>query len=203
MSSPEPPLTNGDEALQRLMRGNARFVAAQAKNPNQSAERREQVAEGQMPFAIILGCSDSRVPLEIIFDQGLGDIFVVRVAGNIFDDAVVLGSIEFAAEVFHSPLLLVLGHAQCGAVTAAIEAVRHNKTAPGKIGEIVQAIRPVVEQVQGQPGDWLDNAVRANVRHVVKQLQNADWLKTFQSAGTLKIVGAYYALQNGQVELLD
>lgn len=204
MSSPEPSLTNGDEALRRLMRGNARFVSAQTWNPNRSVERREQVAGGQKPFAIILGCSDSRVPVEIIFDQGLGDIFVVRVAGNVFDDSMVLGSIEYAADQFHCPLLMVLGHDRCGAVIATIQALERTVAAPGSIGSIVDVVRPIVEQVKGQPGNFLDNAIHANVRHVVEQLKNADsFIQSLQADGKLKIVGAYYDLQTGQVTLLD
>lgn len=197
-------MTTGDEALQRLLRGNRRFVAAMAANPNQTVERRAQVAYKQTPFAVILGCSDSRVPLEIIFDQGIGDLFVVRLAGNVFDNGMGLGSIEFAVEYFHSPLLMVLGHERCGAVQSTIEAMERNATVPGKIANIVAAIKPVVEQVRGQPGDLLDNAVQANVRHVVNQLQNAGPIvKNLQAEGKLKIVGAYYALQTGQVEILN
>lgn len=201
--TPEPPVTNGDEALARLVRGNARFVAALASNPNQTIERREQVAGGQTPFAIILGCSDSRVAPEIVFDQGIGDLFVVRVAGNVFDNSVGLGSIEYAAEHFHSSLLMVLGHEKCGAVESTIEAIQQNATVPGKIADIVAAIQPVVEQVKNQSGDLLNNAIRANVLHVVDQLRNADpFITKLQADGKLKIVGAYYALQSGKVEIL-
>lgn len=173
-------------------------------NPHQTVERRKQVADKQNPFAVILGCSDSRVPLEIIFDQGIGDLFVVRLAGNVFDSDMGLGSIEFAVESFHSPLLMVLGHARCGAVQSSIEALDRNATVPGKIASIVDAIKPVVEQVRGQPGDLVTNAVHANVRHVVEQLRNADPIvKTLHASGKLKIVGACYDLQTGQVEILN
>lgn len=131
--TPEPPVTGGDEALARLIRGNQRFVFAMAANPNQTVERRKQVADKQAPFAVILGCSDSRVPLEIIFDQGIGDLFVVRLAGNAFDNNMGLGSIEFALEYFHSPLLMVLGHERCGAVQSTIEAIDRNVAVPGKL----------------------------------------------------------------------
>ncbi len=202
--TPEPPITNGDEALQRLMRGNQRFVAELALNPSQTRARREQTAGGQMPFAIILGCSDSRVTPEYVFDQGIGDLFVVRVAGNVFDDNVALGSIEYAVEHFHSPLLLVLGHEKCGAVEATIETLDQTEPLPGKIGEIVKLIRPAAEQTKGQAGDWLDHAVRANVLHVVEQLKKAaPFISKLQADGTLKIVGAYYALKTGAVEILN
>jgi len=201
---PEPPVTTGDEALARLMRGNERFVAQLIANPNQSIERREEVAGGQTPFAIILGCADSRVPPEIIFDQGLGDLFVVRLAGNVFDASMGVGSIEYAVEHFHCPLLMVLGHQACGAVEATVDSVKTNSTPPSKIADLVQALTPPVLATQGQAGDWLDNAVQANVLHVVDQLKNADpFITVALSSGKLKLVGAYYNLQSGKVDLLD
>lgn len=201
--TPEPPVTDGDEALARLLRGNERFVGALAANPNQTIERREQVAAGQLPFAVILSCSDSRVSPEIVFDQGIGDLFAVRVAGNVFDNDVGLGSIEYAVEHFHSPLLMVMGHEKCGAVEATIEAMEQNATVPGKISAIVDAIKPVVEQVKGQPGDLVNNTIRANVLHVVDQLKDADpFISKLQADGKLKLVGAYYSLQSGKVEIV-
>lgn len=183
-------MTNGDEALQRLMRGNQRFVAELAKNPNQTITRREEVAGGQMPFAIVLGCADSRVTPSIIFDQGIGDLFIVRLAGNVFDNSVGVGSLEYAAEHFHSPLLMVMGHEKCGAVEATLDVVEHPAEIPGKIGNIVELIKPSVEQTKGQPGDWVDNAARANVLHAVEQLKNADpFISKLQADGKLKIVG--------------
>jgi carbonic anhydrase len=185
------------------MRGNARFAAGLTANPNRTIQRRAEVAVGQMPFAIMLGCSDSRVPLEIIFDQGLGDLFVVRVAGNVFGANLVLGSIEFAAQAFNAPLLMVLGHEKCGAVASAIKAVEQNTMVQGSIAEIIDPIRPVVAQVQDQPGDLWENAVRANVVHVVRQLSNANsFITKLQTEGALKIVGAVYALETGKVELV-
>lgn len=201
--TPEPPVTNAAEALARLTAGNQRYVTQLSISPNQTIERREQVSGGQTPFAVILGCSDSRVPPEIVFDQGIGDLFVVRVAGNIFDNSVGLGSIEYAVEHFHCPLLLVLGHEKCGAVQATIDTLGHPEPLPGKIGNIVEAIKPAVEQAQGETGELLDNAVRANIRRVVSQLQGADpFLTELQAAGKLKITGARYALTSGAVEIL-
>lgn len=192
-----------EDPLERLLRGNERFVAQRALYPNQSPERREQVVPAQVPFAVILGCSDSRVPLEIVFDQGIGDLYVVRVAGNVLDD-MVLGSIEFAIEQFQPPLLMALGHAKCGAATATVRAVQENTVVTGKIASIVDAIRPVVEQVKEQPGDLVDNVVRANVLHVVEQLRRADpFIKPYLTENKLKIVGAYYALDTGKVEILN
>lgn len=201
--TPEPPVTDGEQALARLLRGNERYVAALAANPNQTIERREEVAAGQMPFAVILGCSDSRVSPEIVFDQGIGDLFIVRIAGNVFDD-LGLGSIEYAVEHFHSPLLMVLGHEKCGAIEATIEAMEQNATVPGKISAIVDTLKPVVEQVKGQSGDLLTNSIRANVLHVVDQLKNADpFISKLQADGKLKLVGAVYSLQSGKVEILS
>lgn len=194
----------GDQALARLLEGNKRFVAERASHPNQSVERRQEIARGQFPFAIVLGCSDSRVPLEIIFDQGLGDLFVVRVAGNVFDCEVLLGSIQFAVEQFECPLLLVLGHEKCGAVLAAHQAVVQNAMPRGALGSIVQAIEPAIREVRGSAGDEMDLAVRANARHVAEQLRNADaFLQARLTKGRLKIAAAYYALETGAVELLE
>lgn len=202
--TPEPPVTNAEEALARLMRGNQRYVAALSVSPNQTIERRDEVAGGQNPFAIVLGCADSRVTPGLVFDQGIGDLFVVRLAGNIFDDNAGVGSIEYAVHEFHCPLLVVLGHEKCGAVEATIESIEHNTTLPGKLDSIVQAIRPAVEQAQGKSGDLLDNAINANVLRVVEQLKNADpFISQAQADGKLKIVGARYGLRTGAVELLS
>lgn len=161
-----------------------------------------QVEFVQVPFAVILGCSDSRVPLEIIFDQGIGDLFVVRVAGNVLDE-IVLGSIEFAVEKFQSPLLMVLGHANCGAVTATLNAIEQGTVAPGNIASLVEAIKPAIEPVRSLPGEWVTHAVRANVLHVVEQLKSVGPIigRRYQE-NKLQIVGAEYALATGQVQVL-
>src|SRR5579885_136434 len=159
---------SGDQALQKLVQGNKQYKRVAFLHPNQSLARRKAVAKGQSPFAIILSCSDSRVPPEIIFDQGLGDLFVVRVAGNVLNDNA-LGSIEYAAEHFNVPLVMVLGHQRCGAVDAAVK----GGEAPGHIGSLVEAIRPAVEKTKGKSGDPVGNAVRANVEMVVDQLKDS------------------------------
>jgi carbonic anhydrase len=193
----------GDEALARLLEGNRRFVAERAAHPNQSGERRQEIARGQLPFAILLGCSDSRVPLEIIFDQGLGDLFVVRVAGNVVDDSVVLGTIEFAVAQFQCPLLLVLGHEKCGAVQAAHQAITQEAMPQGALASIVKAIEPAIIAAQDKGGDEIDFAIRANALHIAEQLRNADaFLQERNANGELKIAAAYYALETGTVELL-
>ena len=156
------PLT-ADEALARLMEGNQRFVSGRAIHPNQTVERRAALAGGQTPIAIVLTCSDSRVAPELYFDQGLGDLFVIRNAGNVLDDHA-LGSMEYAVDHLHVPLILVVGHGKCGAVSAAVAGAH----APGHIQSIVDSIAPVVDGIKDQPGDKLDNAVRANARHVAE-----------------------------------
>ncbi len=191
------PVT-ADAALAKLMDGNRRFVAGRHENSSRSPERRAELTQTQKPSAIIVSCSDSRVGPEVVFDQGLGDIFVIRTAGEVLD-APGLGSIEYAVEHLGSPLILVLGHERCGAVSAAV-ASGH---APGHINALVSAIRPAVEETKGQPGDHVDNAVRANVRRVVRQLKNSQpILAEFSHAGKVKIVGAYYDLDTGAVVMV-
>ena len=162
-----------DDALKMLMEGNARFVAAKAEHPAQSAERRAEVAKGQAPFAVVLGCADSRLSPEILFDRGLGDLFVVRVAGNIADDAVI-GSIEYAVEHLHAPLVMVLGHEKCGAVQAAIDTAAQMGDAPGHLGALTKPIQPAVAQAKTQGGDLLDTAIIANVGNVTAQLKMSE-----------------------------
>jgi carbonic anhydrase len=194
----KPDVVSADEALKRLVDGNKRNVFGKLMHPNQTRVRRGEVEGGQHPFAIILGCSDSRVPPEVIFDQGLGDIFVVRVAGNIADDAV-LGSIEYAAEHLHAPLIMVLGHSNCGAVAATIKGGELAGHLPG----IVDAIRPAVEKTKGQQGDAVSNAARANVQMVVDQLRSCKpVLANLVRSGDLKVAAAFYDIGSGKVELL-
>jgi carbonic anhydrase len=160
--------------------------------------RRQAVAIDQHPFAIILGCADSRVSPEIVFDRTLGDLFIVRVAGNIIDD-LGLGSVEYAATHFLTPLLVVLGHARCGAVAAALE----GGEVPGHIRSLVEAIKPAIEMVREQPSDPLDNAVRANVRRTVDELKASQpVLAELVRQKKLKIIGTHYALQSGKVEVI-
>jgi carbonic anhydrase len=188
----------GDQALQRLVEGNQRYVANELKHPDQTAERRADLVKGQSPFAIVLTCADSRVAPEIIFDQGLGDLFVLRNAGNILDDHT-LGSIEYAVEHLHVNLIIVLGHEQCGAVSAAA-AGGH---APGHIRSVVEALEPAVEQAKDQPGDKIDNSVRANARRMAEIITRVEpILNEAVKAGKLKVVSARYDLKSGQVDLL-
>jgi carbonic anhydrase len=189
-----------DEALSRLLNGDKRFVAGKSEEPHGSAliERRHTLAKEQKPFAVILGCSDSRVPPELIFDVTLGDIFVVRTAGEVVD-AIVLGSIEYAIEHLGTKLIVVLGHERCGAVSAAVSGA----TDTGDIPDVLKAISPAVEETKGQSGDAIENAVRANARDIAKRLQSSGPIIAPRvQSGEVKIVAAYYSLDTGQVELL-
>lgn len=194
----EMQVPTGAEALARLMEGNKRFVTRKAQHPDQTLAHLREVESGQHPFAVVLSCSDSRVSPEIVFDQGLGDLFVIRVAGNVTDDTVI-GSIEYAVEHLKAPLVVVLGHQGCGAVQAAVSA---NQEA-NHIHSFVQAIQPLVEEARRQPGDAVENCVRLNVAHVVKQLQASQpILAELSHKSKLRIVGAYYSLHTGAVTLL-
>ena len=190
---------NGEKALQKLLKGNKRFVALRAQHPNQGIKRRKEVIKGQKPFAVIVSCSDSRVPPEIIFDQGIGDLFVVRVAGNIIDDCA-LGSIEYAVDHLGTGLILVLGHGKCGAVTAVVKGEKPH----GHIRSIVKAILPAVKKAKQKPGDVLENAIRINVRQVVHEIKSskpviAEKIKRQQ----IRIAGAYYDIETGAVTIIE
>jgi carbonic anhydrase len=188
---------NANHALEKLIAGNQRYVTGQLVHHHQSGGRMRAIATGQHPFAVILGCADSRVPPEIIFDHGLGDLFVIRVAGNILDDAI-LGSIEYAVEELGTSLVLVLGHERCGAVAATI---KHAKVS-GHISTLLNAIQPAVERAKNELGDLLDNAVRANIKLVVKQLKSSMPVAEFVQHDRLKVVGAQYNLDRGAVEII-
>jgi carbonic anhydrase len=194
----EPAVTTPDQALQRLLEGNQRYVGAKPTYPNLTVDRRTQLAQGQHPFSIVFSCVDSRVPPELLFDRGLGDLFVIRTAGHVLDDAV-LGSIEYGVAELGIPLILVLGHEKCGAVKATLEAVEHHTTAPDRIQTLVRAITPAIEQSKGQPGDALDNAVLANTALTVGRLQATPLLADALGKGGLKIIGGRYDLDSGAV----
>jgi carbonic anhydrase len=191
------PGGNPDRSLKVLTDGNARFAAQKMKHPGQSMERRAHVAKGQNPVAVVVSCSDSRVPPELLFDQGLGDLFVVRTAGEVVKD-VEVGSIEYAVEHLNVPLVVVLGHKRCGAVEAAVE----GGSAPGKIGSIVELIKPAVEQAKKLKGDVLDNSVRINVGLVADRIRDSEVITHFMKEKRLKIVKAYYDLDDGKVTIL-
>lgn len=198
LASGDAPAVSADAARQRLVDGNKRYVEGKATHSGQGADRRGEIAKGQHPFAAILGCADSRVAPEVIFDQGLGDLFVIRGAGNVADD-VALGSLEYAVEHLGVGYIVVLGHERCGAVDATLK----GGEAPGHIGAIVREIQPAAASVQGKEGDALDNAVRANVAAVVKKLTaSGPILGERVKSGRLTVVGARYDLDDGTVSIL-
>lgn len=197
------------EALYLLQLGNAHFVAEVRSNHDHIGEaRRAEVAVAQEPFAIVLGCSDSRVPAELIFDQGIGDLFVIRVAGNIVA-ASQIGSVEFAAERYHTRLVVVLGHTQCGAIGATIEALQQeSNTSSDNLQFIVDRVRPSVEplyeQLKHDPERLVSEAVRANIRASVRQLRHgSEILEQLIQRSGLVIVGAEYSLETGAVDFFD
>jgi carbonic anhydrase len=187
------------QASQRLVDGNARFVAGHAQHAHQDSDRRTELANSQHPFAVILGCADSRTGPELLFDQGLGDLFVVREAGNVLDDHT-LGSIEYAVEHLHSPLIVVLGHERCGAVAAARETIAANGHADGHIDSLVEAIRPAVEATKGKDAEA---TCKANIANMVRALKTSDpLLEPMVEKGEVEVVGAYYDLDTGVVTFL-
>ncbi len=195
-----------DSVIARLLEGNKRFVEGKLEHPGRTPAEFAALAEGQAPVAIIVGCADSRVSPELVFDQGVGDLFVVRVAGNIVSGAgpTVKGSIEFAVAVLGARLIMVLGHTQCGAVKAAIEHIDANDALPGSIGELIDPIRPAVRAVKGQSGDKLENVTNANVMQGVERLKTLDPIVSkFARSGELKVVGAVYELRSGKVRVLS
>jgi carbonic anhydrase len=197
------------DAIERLREGNRRFVAGVRNGDISSRTRRDELASGQAPFAIVLGCSDSRVPAEIVFDQGLGDLFVIRVAGNIVASSQV-GSIEFAAERFGTPLVVVLGHSRCGAVSATLdELMRPRENQSRNLRSIVDRIRPSVEallatELRNDPDALVRQAVRANVRVSANHLRHgSEILEQLIQKGRLLIVGAEYSLESGVVDFFE
>jgi len=201
-------MVNGSEALERLREGNRRFVAG-LRSPETTLLAHTRIADltrGQQPFAIVLGCSDSRVPAEIVFDQGLGDLFVIRVAGNIVAPSQI-GSVEFAASKFDTRLVVVLGHTQCGAIQATVSELQRGAGAQSRnIRSIVDRIRPAVEgllttELHSHPDALMHEAVRANVRASVNQLRHgSELLESLVERRGLLVVGAEYSLETGTVD---
>ncbi len=203
--TPPPPQMSPDEALNLLKDGNARFISGQPVRPHLTApERRSALALGQRPFCVLVGCSDSRVSPELLFGRGLGELFIVRNAGNVVDLAA-MGSIEYGVAVLGAPLVVVLGHERCGAVQAAVDVVQNDTLYPGSIGQMIEPIIPAVLHATREAGDdLLDRAVRANVRRIVQRLQTTEqMLLEPQRQGRLRIVGARYDLDDGVVEFFD
>ena len=196
------------EALDRLRDGNKRFADQAQRDRGASDERRRELTAAQNPFAIVLGCSDSRVPAEIVFDQGLGDLFVFRVAGNIVAPSQV-GSVEFAAERFGTRLVVVLGHSNCGAIAATLEDLRGGGAGSRHVQSIVDRIRPAVEplletELRDQPEQLTRQAIRANIRASANHLRHGSEVleRLIQREGLL-VVGAEYSLETGVVDFFD
>lgn len=197
--------TTPDQVLAELMAGNERFVNGVAQRRDLLAEARQSAAEGQFPKAVILSCLDSRVPVEMVFDQGIGDLFVGRVAGNV-EDVQMLGSIEFATAVAGSKLVIVLGHEACGAVKGAIDGVEL-----GNLTELLEDIAPAVDDAEGIAGErssknpaLVEAATLANVKRTVADLRvRSEVLAEMEAKGDIRIVGAYYTLHNGSVRLVE
>lgn len=186
-------------SLKKLQDGNKRYVTGKATHQNQNSARRAEVAKGQKPFAVVITCSDSRVPPEILFDQGIGDLFVIRTAGNIIDN-IGLGSIEYAVEHLNVPLVVVLGHERCGAVSATVE----GGEAPGHIKALVSNISRAVEKARSKKGDLLENSIKQNVENVVEQISKSKpILEEFVHEKKIKVIGARYDLDDGAVSFFN
>jgi carbonic anhydrase len=196
------PARSPAEVLRALMEGNKRFMSGQTTAPRRQPSDFAATAAAQRPQAVIVGCADSRVPPEILFDLGIGDLFVVRVAGNVVGGSgvVVKGSIEYAVAELSVPVIMVLGHSGCGAVKAALKHIQSSDQLPGAIRGLVDLLRPVVTRVAGRPGDPLENAIRANVVASVERLKGlTPILAPAVEKGTLHVVGAVYDLRSGSV----
>ncbi|MBY8871717.1 carbonic anhydrase [Micromonospora sp. PLK6-60] len=193
------PWSSPQRALDELRAGNRRFVAGAPRHPNQDADRRAAVAAGQDPFAVIVGCSDSRLAAEIIFDRGLGDLFVVRTAGHTAGPEV-LGSVEYAVTVLNTPLVVVLGHDSCGAVQAAREAVRTGTPPPGHLGAVVDAVLPSLRQAADRGVEDIDAIVDIHIAQTVEALvSKSAALAAAVAAGRCAVVGMSYRLGAGEV----
>lgn len=198
------PGCTADEALARLKAGNERFVSGQSHFPRLQTDVLADLAKGQQPFATILGCSDSRVPPELVFDAGLGDLFIVRVAGNVLGPSI-RGSLQYATAHLHTPLFVVLGHQGCGAVKAAIASKYQGATHRQRIADLLDQIEPALDALDPglAPEALLDAAVQANVQHTMQALRDTPDGRALQMDGRVQLVGAVYELTTGRVRFLD
>jgi carbonic anhydrase len=200
---PKPQnVLSSDAALERLMKGNKRYVEGETRRHDFKRER-EALVGGQNPYAGILSCADSRIAPEYAFDSGRGDLFVCRVAGNFANDDTV-ASMEYAVAMLNTPLIVVLGHDSCGAVDATIKSLKDNVTLPGHLPALVTSLAPAVQATSGQPGNSLDNAIRQNVRDNVAKLKSATpILSAAVEQRKLRVVGGIYRLRDGRVEMIS
>lgn len=188
---------NVQQIIDSLLQGNANFVKGKTTHPNLSSERRKLLKTGQNPVAVIVSCSDSRVPPEIVFDRGLGDLFVIRSAGNTVDN-LGMGSIEYAVAILNAPLVIVMGHEYCGAVSAA----QSGKSLPGHIADVAKSVGPALPENACSMKDKLDCGILGNVDAVVNQIQNSEpILAPLVKSGKLRVIGAYYDFESGKVIL--
>ena len=204
MASHHRPVCTADEALQRLKAGNDRFVGGIARFPTVQKEVLAELAKGQEPFATLLGCSDSRVPPELVFDAGFGELFVLRVAGNVLGPSI-LGTLQYAAMHLGTALFVVMGHEGCGAVKAAIASKVHGARHGSRIEALLENILPALDDIdEAQPPEALLRwAVEANVRHTVRELLQTPEAQARRALGKMKLVGAIYDLESGRVRFLD
>jgi carbonic anhydrase len=196
---------SGEEAIRRLAEGNQRFVDGTITHPGRSPKDFTPLAAGQFPIAAIISCADSRVAPEILFDQGIGDLFIIRIAGNYVDGAgaAVKGSVEYAVAELNVPLIAVIGHSSCGAVKAAIKHIHEHDALPGAINDLVNSIKPAVLESEGKAGDPLENAIVANVRRGVERLKMLEpVIAPAVKAGKVKVIGGTYDLASGKVTML-
>jgi len=201
LAAPEPAIADNNilpaVALKMLTDGNLRFVTRLRQDPNQDLARVTAVAETQKPFAAILGCADSRFPPEIIFDRGIGDLFVCRVAGNVATPEE-LGSLEFGTVVLGAKVIMVVGHESCGAVKAAVA----GSPVPGQIGSLIEAIKPAADSTRLLPGDRVENAVKANIVLQAKRVKESAVISQLILQGKLLVVGGYYDLDTGAITII-
>ena len=198
------PLLTAQDALARLKEGNERFVRGEARFPTVQKEVLAELSKGQHPFATVLGCSDSRVPPELVFDASFGELFVVRVAGNVLGPSI-LGTLQYAGAHLHTPLFVVLGHEGCGAVEAAIASRFHGATFGQRIEVLLRDIVPALEGLDGrqQHECLLHEGVEANVRHTIREILRTPEARTRIAMGDMKLVGAVYELASGRVRFLE
>ena len=193
-----------DQALARLVEGNERFMRGEARFPTVQKEVLADLAKGQQPYATILGCSDSRVPPELVFDAGFGELFIVRVAGNVIS-AEIMGTLQYAGMHLQTPLFVVMGHSGCGAVKAALATKEQGASHPDRIALLLENIYPALEDVDGAllPGQMLDAAIEANVRWSMQQVLETPEARQRAKQGVMKLVGAVYDLETGRVRFLS
>ncbi len=204
MTTPKPHAYTAQEALQRLKSGNQRFISGQACFPTVQKEVLAELAKGQQPYATILGCSDSRVPPELVFDAGFGELFVIRVAGNVLGPSI-LGTLQYAATHLHTPLFIVMGHEGCGAVQAAIATKFHGTQQKSRINLLLENILPALDGLDENlaPDALMHSAVEANVRFTVRALLETPEAKANLANSDMMLVGAIYDLESGCVRFLE